>query len=202
MGSGTGTSAIVTRERSRSRFHVASLLLGCMLVLSACADRFGVGIAELPASQGWTPLPIGSWVLNDGLEARTMVFCPRETCTKQGFASVIAFSGKEAARIEQALKTDPARLARVFSKPPADGAGTSKKAKPSGPAKSTTSVSRFEAEGVSGLLVEIRARDASGKSAATAILHGRQADTLVVALAVAEDPAAARRDAVAAWRGR
>ncbi len=202
MGSGTGTSAIVKRERSRSRFHVMSLLLGCMLVLSACADRFGFGIAELPASQGWTPLPIGSWVLNDGLEARTMVFCPRETCTNQGFASVIAFSGQEATRIEQALKTDPARLARLFSRPPPDGSGTSKKTKPSGPAKSRTSVSRFEAEGASGLLVEIRARDASGKSAATAILHGREADTLVVALAVAEDPQAARRDAVAAWRSR
>lgn len=191
----------IKRERLRSRFRIIGPLTAALL-LSGCAGDFGAGIAELPASQGWTPLPIGSWVLNDGLEARTMVFCPRETCTKQGFASVIAFSGKEAAQIERALKADPASLARLFSKPPVDRPGTSKKTKPSGPAKSTTSVSRFEAEGVAGLVVEIRARDASGKSAATAILHGREADTLVVALAVAEDPAAARRDAVAAWRSR
>lgn len=202
MGFGTSTSSILKRERSRSRFHVMALLLGGALLLSACAGRFGFGLAELPASQGWEPLPIGAWVLNDGLEARSMVFCPRATCTRQGFASVIAFSGDEAARIEKALKADPASLARLFAKPPADGSAPSRTAKRSGPAKSTTSVSRFEAEGVAGLLVEIRAKDATRKSASTAILHAREADTLVVALAVAEDPEAARRDAVAAWRSR
>lgn len=195
------------RERLRSRFHVATLVLGCAMLLSACSSHFGAGIAELPASQGWTPLPIGSWVLNDGLEARSMVFCPRETCSKQGFASVVALTGSEARRMEQALKAEPASLARLFSKPPPDESRSGKKARPKGPPKSTTTVTRFEAEGVTGILVEIRARDAagkdaSGKSAATAILHGREADTLVVALAVAEDPAAARRDAVAAWRSR
>ncbi len=169
-------------------------------MLAACAAQFGVGIAELPASQGWQPLPIGTWVLNDGLEARTMVFCPRDACVKQGFASVIAFSGRQAARMEQALKADPASLARLFSKPPADDRRSRQKAK--GPPRSTTTVSRFEAEGVAGILVEIRARDASGKSATTAILHGREQDRLVVALAVAEDAEAARRDAVAAWRSR
>lgn len=190
------------RERMRSRFHVTALILGCAMLLSACSSHFGAGIAELPASQGWTPLPIGSWVLNDGLEARSMVFCPRETCSKQGFASVVAFAGPEAQRMEQALKADPASLARLFAKPPLDESRSRKKARPKGPPKSNTTVTRFEAEGAAGILVEIRARDASGKSAATAILHGREADALVVALAVAEDPAAARRDAVAAWRSR
>ncbi|PZN97502.1 MAG: hypothetical protein DCF30_16205 [Hyphomicrobiales bacterium] len=159
-----------------------------------------MGIAELPASQGWQPLPIGSWVLNDGIEPRSMVFCPREACTKQGFASVVAFSGSQARRMEQALGADPAGLARLFSKPP-PGDGR-KKAKPKGPAKSTTVVSRFEAEGVAGILVEIRAKDGSGKSAATVILHGREADRLIIALAVAQDAEAARRDAIAAWRSR
>lgn len=190
------------RERLRSRFHVAALILGCTVLLSACSSRFGAGIAELPASQGWQPLPIGSWVLNDGLEARTMVFCPRDTCSKQGFASVVAFTGSQAQRMEQALKADPASLARIFAKPPPDTNRSSRTAKPKGPPKSTTTVTRFEAEGAAGLLVEIRAKDASGKSATTAILHGREADALVVALAVADDPAAARRDAVAAWRSR
>jgi len=207
VGSGASTSSISKRERLRSRFHVAPLIAGLTLLLAGCAGQFGAGIAELPASQGWQPLPIGSWVLNDGLEARTMVFCPRDACTKQGFASVVAFSGSQAARIEQALKADPASLARLFSKPPASDSGGNKKAKPKGPAKSTTSVLRFEAEGVAGILVEIRAKDASGKdasgkSATTAILHGREAGTFIVALAVAEDAEAARRDAMAAWRSR
>jgi hypothetical protein len=186
----------------RSRFHVAALILGSALLLAACAGRFGIGIAELPASQGWQPLPIGSWVLNDGIEARTMVFCPRNACIRQGFASVITFSGSQAARMEQALEAEPASLARLFSSPPPDDGRGRGKAKPKGPPKSVTSVSRFAAEGVVGILVEIRARDASGKSATAAILHGREEDRLVVALAVAEDADAARRDAIAAWRSR
>ena len=212
VSSGAITSSIFERERLRSRFHVACLVAGVSLLLAGCTGHFGAGIAELPASQGWQPLPIGSWVLNDGLEARSMVFCPRETCARQGFASVVAFSGKEAARMEQALKADPASLARIFSKPPADDARGRLKAKKKGPDKSTTSVWRFEAEGVAGILVEIRARDASstdtsggnasGKRAATAILHGREDGVLVVALAVAGDAEAARHDAIAAWRGR
>lgn len=202
MSPGAQPSPRSKRERLRSRFHVAALIAGFALLLSACADRFGAGIAELPASQGWQPLPIGSWVLNDGLEARTMVFCPRDACARQGFASVVTFSGHEAERIEQALKADPASLSRLFSRPPADAGGGRGTAKPKAPARSTTTVSRFEAEGIAGILVEIRARDASGKSAATAILHDREADRLVIALAVAEDAEAARRDAVAAWRSR
>ncbi|WP_156323465.1 hypothetical protein [Bosea sp. AAP35] len=182
--------------------RIVPLLLGSALLLAACTGRFGPGIAELPASGGWTPLPIGAWVLNDGIEARTMVFCPREACPQQGFASVIAFSGDEAARIEQALQADPARLARLFAKPPASQPGAHKTTRPKGPPKSTTSVSRFEAEGVVGLLVEIAASDGSGKSATTAILHGRESERLVVALAVSPDAATARRDAVSAWRSR
>ncbi|MDP3255387.1 MAG: hypothetical protein Q8S58_01345 [Bosea sp. (in: a-proteobacteria)] len=194
------------RERLRSRFRITGPL-ATVLLLSGCAGDFGAGIAELPAAQGWERLPIGGWVLNDGIEARTMVVCPREACAQQGFASVLVFSGAEAGRMEQALKADPQRLARLFSKPPSDPARKPAAPKPAaGKAdsrpKSTTRVSRFEAEGTSGLLVEIRALDASTKSAATAILHGREGDRLVLAIAVSPDAGSARRDAVAAWRSR
>lgn len=195
----------MTRERLRSRFHVAGLLAALML-LTGCAGSFGPGLAELPASQGWTPLPIGDWVLNEGIEARTMVFCPREACALPGFAAVLAFSGREAGQMEQALKAEPERLTRLFSRPPesAGKPGATKTAASKTPAKlkSTTQVSRFEAEGTSGLLVEIRARGDSAKTATTAILHGREGDRLVLAIAVSPDPESARRDAVAAWRSR
>jgi hypothetical protein len=195
----------MTRERLRSRFHVVSLV--CVLTLVAgCTGPFGAGFAELPASQGWQPLPIGDWVLNEGIEARTMVFCPRENCPQQGFASVLAFSGREARQMEQALKADPERLAGIFSKrPETTGKQETKKTAPgtaSTKPKSTTRVSRFEAEGTSGLLVEIRARGDSVKSATTAILHGREGDRLMLAIAVSPDAESARRDAIAAWRSR
>ncbi len=206
MDAGSPPRQILKRERLRSRFRVMGPLTAALL-LSGCAGDFGAGIAELPAAQGWQPLPIGGWVLNDGIEARTMVVCPRDACAQPGFASVLAFSGREADKMEQALKADPERLARLFSKPPSDPARKPATPKPAtGKAdlrpKSTTRVSRFEAEGASGLLVEISARDTGTKSAATAILHGRDGDRLVLAIAVSAEAESARRDAVAAWRSR
>ncbi len=206
MDDGSPPRQILKRERLRSRFRVMGPLTAALL-LSGCAGDFGAGIAELPAAQGWQPLPIGGWVLNEGIEARTMVVCPRDACAQPGFASVIAFSGREADKMEQALKADPERLARLFSKPPSDPARKPATGKADLRPKSTTRVSRFEAEGASGLLVEISARDTGAsdtgsKSAATAILHGREGDRLVLAIAVSAEAESARRDAVAAWRSR
>ncbi len=194
------------REPSRSRFHVALTLAGALL-LAGCNNHFGFGITELPAERGWQPLPIESWVLNDGLSAKAMSFCPRATCTRQGFAALITLEGREADAMEKTLATDPARLARDFAKPaskkPAskEASKNAKTAEPSAP-KSTTTVSRFSEDGAQGLLVEIRARDASGKRAVTAILSGRDGSRLNLALGVSPDPDAARNQARAAWRDR
>ncbi|SFJ91228.1 hypothetical protein SAMN05216304_11869 [Bosea sp. OK403] len=189
------------REPSRSRFHVALALTG-VLLLAGCSNHYGFGITELPAERGWQPLPIESWVLNDGLSAKAMSFCPRATCTEQGFAALITLEGREADAMEKTLATDPARLARDFAKPASKAASkTAKTAKPTAP-KSTTTVSRFSEDGAQGLLVEIRARDASGKRAVTAILSGRDGSRLKLALGVSPDPDAARNQARAAWRDR
>jgi hypothetical protein len=199
------------RERLRSRFHVAALLV-CVTLFAGCSNHFGLGITELAADRGWQPLPIESWVLNDGLSAKAMSFCPRASCTQQGFAALITLDGREADAMERTLAKDPARLAHDFARPNAGDTGrtagkaTAKPArpvavKPAGP-KSTTTVSRFSADGVSGLLVEIAARDTSGKRAVTAILSGREAGHLVVALGVSPDPDAARSQALAAWHAR
>ncbi|POR46011.1 hypothetical protein [Bosea psychrotolerans] len=195
------------REPSRSRFHVALALAGALL-LAGCSNHYGFGITELPAEHGWQPLPIESWVLNDGVSAKAMAFCPRATCTEQGFAALITLEGREADAMEKTLATDPARLARDFARPASKEASktakTSKTAKPAKPTapKSTTTVSRFSEDGVQGLLVEIRARDASGKRAVTAILSGRDGSRLKLALGVSPDPDAARSQARAAWRDR
>lgn len=194
------------REPSRSRFHVALTLAGALLI-AGCSNHFGFGITELPAERGWQPLPIESWVLNDGLSAKAMSFCPRATCTRQGFAALITLEGREADAMEKTLATDPARLARDFAKSTSKKAASkeaskkAKTAKPTAP-KSTTTVSRFSEDGAQGLLVEIRARDASGKRAVTAILSGRDGSRLNLALGVSPDPDAARNQARAAWRDR
>ncbi len=209
MSSGARSSSTWKRERLRSRFHVASLVAGLALLLAACAAQFGVGIAELPASQGWQPLPIGTWVLNDGIEARTMVFCPRDSCVRQGFASVIAFEGAQARRMEGALSEQPAELARSFARLAAEKAaakaatqrGAKKPAKPASD-RSSTDFARFDAEGARGVLATIRLKDTPARQAVTAILYGWEGERLVVALAVSDDATAAKGDAIAAWRSR
>jgi len=192
----------------RSRFHVVALLLIGSFLLGACSHHFGPGIADLPASQGWQPLPIGSWVLNEGLEARSMVFCPRESCTRQGFAAVIALEGEQARDMEKALSESPGSLGRVFAQLAAAKAAERRKAqrkqkkKPEAKpeARSVTDVARIDSAEAKGVLVTIRSLDTAGREAVAAILYGREADRLVVALGVSETAEAARRDAEAAWR--
>lgn len=194
----------------RSRFHVAPLLLVAGLFLSSCSNQYGAPIVDLPASAGWQPLPIGAWVLNDGLEARSMAFCPRDACARQGFAAVVAFEGAEGRRMEQALSEKPAMLARSFARLAAEKAAAKaaeqrragKKPAKSKPVDSITDYTRFDAAGANGILVTIRTKEASARQGITAILYGREGDRLVVALAVSDDAEAAKRDAEAAWRSR
>ncbi|RDJ20608.1 hypothetical protein DWF00_08190 [Bosea caraganae] len=181
-------------------------LLAGLCLLAACTNQFGAGFAELPADRGWQPLPIGDWVLNDGIEPRTIVYCPREHCAHQAIAALISFDGKRADEMERALASDPARLAREFAKPTTPPKPDKTKAKSTAPKdtapKSTTSVSRYDEDGAKGLLVEIRAKDAAGKHAATAIVYGRDAGKLTIAVAVSDEADRARSYARSAWNSR
>jgi hypothetical protein len=193
----------------RSRFRVLSFVAVCALLLGSCANDFGIGIADLPASAGWQPLPIGSWVLNDGIEARAMVFCPREVCIRQGLAALIAFQGERARRMEQALSEDPAQLARSFSRLTAEKSAeraaerqrAGRKPLPPAPENSLTDYARFDTAEAKGVLVTIRARS-KARQGVTAILYGWHDDKLVVALGVSDEAEAAKQDAKAAWSSR
>lgn len=189
------------REPSRSRFRVALTLAGAIW-LSGCSNYYGAGITELPAERGWQPLPIEAWVLNDGLAARAMSFCPRATCTRQGFAALVTVEGREADAMARTLATDPVRLAQEFGSPTPETIKAAKKARRTLVPKSATTVTRYQDDGANGLLVEIRALDPGGKRAFTAILSGRDGDRLVLALAVSPDADAARASARAAWHDR
>lgn len=202
MNVATGQMTHVKRGRMRSRFRLAAVLIGLCLI-AACTSQFGAGITELAADRGWQPLPIGDWVVNDGLEPRSIVYCPRETCAHQAMAALISLEGKRADEMERALATDPARLAREFAKPSTPPKADKGKAKPKDTApKSTTSVSRYDESGASALLVEIRGKGSAWKEAATAIVYGREAGKLAIAIAVSDDPERARLYARSAWHSR
>ena len=183
------------RERLRSRFHVGLLLSGGLL-LGACSQHFGLGLAELPAASGWQPLPVGAWVLTDDLAVEAMSFCPQASCARPGFAAVFSITGTRGVETEQALSTDIASLHRAFSPKP------DKTKRRSGEPRqdSIVTVARFASDGAQGLLVT--QTGANGKQVNTAILYRREGESLAVALAVAEERAKAERDASAAWRSR
>jgi hypothetical protein len=135
-----------------------------------------------------------------------MSICPRESCAQQGFAALLAFEGERAEALERALRSDPAELARIFAKPAASeptggGSKPTSTTKPQVKPRTTTRVARFSETDADGLLVEITAT-ASGKSAATAILFGRPAGRLIMALAVSPEAGKARHDAAATWQSR
>ncbi|SIR38542.1 MULTISPECIES: hypothetical protein [unclassified Bosea (in: a-proteobacteria)] len=193
----------------RSRFRVLPLVSACALLLGSCANDFGYGIADLPASAGWQPLPIGAWVLNDGLEARAMVFCPRDVCIRPGFAALVAFEGERGRRMEQALSEDPAQLARAFARLAAEKSAeraaerqrAGRKPLPPAPERSLTSYVRLDSPDSKGVMVTIRAKT-TARQGVTAILYGWQGDRLLVALGVSDEIEAAKQDAQAAWRSR
>lgn len=193
----------------RSRFRVLALASACALLLGSCANEFGYGIADLPASAGWQPLPIGAWVLNDGLEARAMVFCPREVCARPGFAALLAFQGEHGRRMEQALSEDSAGLARSFARLAAEKNAeraaerqrSGRKPLPPPPERSLTSYARLDGADSKGVLVTIRAKTGT-RQGVTAILYGWQGDRLLVAVGVSDEAEAAKQDAQAAWRSR
>jgi len=189
---GASGSSTTARGRLRSRLRFGALALG-LLLIAGCADHFGPGLVQLAAGRGWEPLPIQNWVVNDGINPKAIVFCTPQDCARPGVAALLSFEGREAADMARTLALDPARLAREFSKRP--------KAKRADAPKSTTTVSRFKQDATDGLLVEIRAKD-GGRLAATAVLYARKDNTLAMAIAVADDPEAARDMARATWQSR
>ncbi len=197
MSAGIADEPTSKRGRLRSRLRFGALALAFVL-LAGCADHFGPGLVQLAAGRGWEPLPIQSWVVNDGITPKAIVYCPPEDCVRPGVAALLNFEGREAIEMERALALDPARLARAFSKP-ADSK-TKKPAKVAKPA-STTTVSRFKLDGTNGILVEIRAKEGH-RLASTAILYARKDKVLSLAIAVTNDSQAARDYVRATWESR
>lgn len=194
MSAGIAIEPTSKRGRLRSRLRLGALALA-LVVLAGCADHFGPGLVQLAAGRGWEPLPIQSWVVNDGITPKAIVYCPPQDCVRPGVAALLSFEGREAIEMERALALDPARLARAFAK-----SSTVKAKKPTRPA-STTAVSRFKLDGTNGILVEIRAR-AGNRLASTAILYARKDKVLSLAIAVTNDSQAARDYARATWESR
>lgn len=194
MSAGIAIEPTSKRGRLRSRLRLGALALA-LVALAGCADHFGPGLVQLAAGRGWEPLPIQSWVVNDGITPKAIVYCPPQDCVRPGVAALLSFEGREAIEMERALALDPARLARAFSQ-----SSTAKAKKPTRPA-STTAVSRFKLDGTNGILVEIRAR-AGNRLASTAILYARKDKVLSLAIAVTNDSQAARDYARATWESR
>lgn len=170
--------------RSRRPARLAAALLSCSL--AAACGAYGPGFAELPASAGWERLPIGDWLVNDGLTPLQAVFCPKAACPHEALVATFEARGDLTSRAERLLD-DPATILAALRRPSA--AARSGKVQPG-----TVDVAPLHGEGLRGLRVAMASRD--GRRRAAVVVLGRQrGDHLRLVLSVSEDADAALANA-------
>ncbi len=172
--------------RPRSRFRaVAALLL--LLPLASCG-AFGPGLAGLPAAQGWAPLPLRDWLIEDSFRPHTLVICRAETCAAPAMVAVFEASGTEAEAYARMIAHDPTRLiqrpANTETTAPRKAARPAKK--PAHPGSITTT-ERLMADGLEGQRITITSKSADVRAVSAVILQKRHSKGLTVVLAVAAD---------------
>jgi len=184
--------------RRRSGILAAAALAFSVALLSACIEEEGPGIALLPASSGWQSLPLGSWLLNQGLGPVTIVYCGPSRCGKPSVAATFEAEGETASRLEQAL-ADPKSLlmAKRFEVATARDPRSKRKAA-DGKRKSSEHVERLAADGIDGYRVTLSPEIAGGHAAFAVVLARREKGMVKVAFAVSTDPDTSVEEARAA----
>ena len=162
-----------------------ALPLALTLPLGSCG-HFGPGLAELPAAQGWQVMPVGRWVIDDMIRPQTVVFCPAETCPSPAMVAVFKVTGQEAARLEQLIGQNPARMLQNISGPPIRPRPSGKADRPTHPG-STTTVEKLD-DGLTGARITLRSKAVDGRVATGVVLVKRDGATLAISLAVTTDP--------------
>lgn len=182
-------SAALTRiERSergpfRPRFRVW-LTCGLLLPLASCG-AFGPGVAGLPSAQGWAPLPVRDWLIEDIFRPHTIVICRSEACPAPAMVAVFEASGQKAEAYARMIAQDPARLVQRPAKTekPALRKAARKPAHPG----SITRTERLTAGGLDGQRITITSKSADARTINAVILQKRQHNGLTFVLAVTAD---------------
>ncbi len=173
-------------SRPRSRFRLA-LAFALLLPLASCG-AFGPGLAGLPAADGWTPLPLRDWLIEDSFRPHTVVICRKETCPAPAMVAVFEASGKEAEAYARMIAHDPTRLIQrpANTETTAPRKATRPAKKPAHPG-STTTTERLTADGLEGQRITITAKSADVRAVSAVILQKRHGKGLTIVLAVTAD---------------
>ena len=188
--------------RKNSRFSWMAVAL--CLPFQGCVAH-GSGFRELAWASGWQPLPIGRWLLNEGIQPKTLVICPAELCTHMSVVALFEASGRDAASLERSLGNN-ALLSERKNRPAPRTIG-GKPAKKND-VTATTQIERFMIDGMAATRVALTpsapsmAKQVSprmaGNSAYIVVLTQRSGPTLRAVMAVTTDPEMALAQARAA----
>lgn len=85
------------RGPSGLRLRLGATVIACALLLPSCArlGHWSGAIASLPAAEGWTPMPLGRWLSEEGARISALSLCPRADCPGQAMVALIELSGRE-----------------------------------------------------------------------------------------------------------
>ncbi len=193
-----------------ARLVAATLALA--LSATGCAAQGagqGPNAVDLSAASGWVRLPVGRWLLNEGVMPRAVLMCPRATCPQQGMIALFEASGEAASAMEKELASDKLLSDRKAKRPPARTISGQPQA-PKGPeATAETTIERFTVDGAKGYRVALTPKEdpkaraqtpppPPGNHAFAVVLTKREGDVLKAAIAVTVDPHLALRHARAA----
>ncbi|MGL5361929.1 MAG: hypothetical protein ACRDBH_03555 [Bosea sp. (in: a-proteobacteria)] len=173
-------------SRPRSRFRVW-LTCALLLPLASCG-AFGPGIAGLPSAQGWAPLPLRDWLIEDTFRPHTVVICRADVCAAPAMVAVFEASGAKAEAYARLIAQDPARLIQrpVSAEKPAPRKVAKSAKKPAHPG-SITRTERLTADGLDGRRITITSKSADAKTINAVILQKRHGNSLTFVLAVTAD---------------
>ena len=146
---------------------------------------YGAGVRELAFADGWLPLPLGRWLLNDGIQPKALVICPRERCAAMSVVAMFEAEGRMALALERSLADDTLltqRKTRLVTRT----IGGKYVKKPD--AAATTRIERFSMDGMAATRVALVPSGGTGNRAHAVVLTRRFGATLKAVLAVTTDP--------------
>jgi hypothetical protein len=200
--------ALSLRLRTRLAFTAFALTLG----ISGCVAQPANSV-DLSAAQGWVRMPISRWLLNEGVQPRLLLMCPRATCTHMSMVALFEAAGEAASAMERELASDKLLTERKSKRPPPRTIG-GKPAAPKGPETTAeTTIERFTVDGAKGWRVALTPKadpkaagqvppPPPGNHAFIVVLTRREGDIMKAAVAVTTDPdlaLAQARTAARSW---
>jgi hypothetical protein len=165
------------------------------LLLASCASvsqhlgHYTGGVRGLASADGWTELPVGRWLLNDGIRVEAVSICPRDVCAQPGFAARIALSGGESAMISRIRERPETLVTQRLER----GARA-----PAARRRGQTEMSPLTLGDWSGGLFTLRPATSGGHAAHVAVL-ARAGDSTALIVAAPEQDAALALARAATW---